>query len=62
MFDRNGQFAATSVRELRRIVSRVKSDDPAFMMPPPKQGALTPAQRNALIEHALADVKRQESH
>jgi mono/diheme cytochrome c family protein len=60
MFDKEGRFSASSARELRRMVSRINSPDAGFVMPPPKAGALTPAQKKAFTDLALADIASQE--
>jgi cytochrome c553 len=60
MFDANGRYTATSARDLRKQGKRVKSDDPAFIMPPPRFGALTAEQRQKFHATVTAEADAQE--
>lgn len=60
MFSPEGRFTATTPKQLRNIVSRVNSPDALIVMPPPKAGQLTPAQKKALTDAALADIAAEK--
>lgn len=61
MFDREGKFSANTVRELQNIIKRINHTNPAKVMPPPKVGVLTEAQKKAATALALADIQAQEA-
>lgn len=61
MFNDKGKFVLATPRELRKQVKRVRSEDPAFVMPPPGKGAdLTQQERERFCTVALAEADKQE--